>query len=470
MRAAQGTSTRQMGAHAEQARNATTSAKQGAIHTKEVTAKGIKQAGRSSVKGAGRTVKTAQTTSKVATKGAHSATQSAKATAKGTQIAARNTAQAARVTARATAQAARAAVKAVTAFVKMAIVAVKSLVAAIAAGGWVAVVVVIIICLVGLIATSAFGIFFTGGDMGDGNPTLRTVIQETNQEYSEKIEQLKNENTHDELILTGSQVSWTEVLAIFAVKTTTNAENALDVVTLDEQRRKLLKNIFWDMNQLDTRTEDRTYTEITSTTQANGSKVDKTETFTRRTLYIIQSFRSASEMAAQYGFTAKQQDLLNELLSRKYASTWQSVLYGMSSGAGDIVEIARSQIGNIGGQPYWSWYGFNGRVEWCACFVSWCANEVGYIERGQVPRFSYCPTGAQWFKDAGRWQSRGYVPSPGDIIFFDWEGDGVTDHVGIVESCDGATVATIEGNSSDACRRLNYRISSSVIYGYGTIS
>ena len=107
-------------------------------------------------------------------------------------------------------------------------------------------------------------------------------------------------------------------------------------------------------------------------------------------------------------------------------------------------------------------------MEWCACFVSWCANECGLIKSGAVPKFSYCPTGVQWFKDAGLWRAGGEEPQPGDIVFFDWEGDGTSDHVGIVESCDGRTVETIEGNSGDACRRNAYDVGSASIMGYGT--
>lgn len=461
-RAAQKSSTKQAAGHASKLQGS--ALRQGASQAKGVTGKSIKQSSKGSIKGVGKTIKTS---SKVATGTARSATGSAKAAAKGSQIAARNAARAAQVTSRTAAQAARAAARAVTAFVKMAIAAIKSLVAAIAAGGWIAVVVIVIICLVGLIATSAFGIFFTGGDMGDGNPTLREVIVKTNKEYTERIEEIKTGNPHDELVLSGSQASWTEVLAVFAVKTTTDTDAALDVVTLDEQRQQFLRDIFWEMNRIETRIENREFTEIESIEQTDGSVIEKTVTSTRKTLYIIQNAKSATDMATSYSFSAKQQSLLAELLTPRYASAWQSVLYGMSAGAGDIVEIARAQIGNVGGQPYWSWYGFAGRVEWCACFVSWCANEAGYIESGQIPKFSYCPTGAQWFKDAGRWQPRGYTPNPGDIIFFDWEGDGISDHVGIVESCDGTTVNTIEGNSSDACRRLSYHIVSSVIYGYG---
>ena len=144
--------------------------------------------------------------------------------------------------------------------------------------------------------------------------------------------------------------------------------------------------------------------------------------------------------------------------------------YGRAFTAGGnqaIVEVALTQLGNQGGQPYWSWYGFNSRVEWCACFVSWCADQCGYIESGLVPKFAGCVDGANWFKSNGKWQDRTYEPKVGDIIFFDWEGDGTTDHVGIVEKCENSTVYTVEGNSGDACKQRQYAVGSSNIYGYG---
>lgn len=144
--------------------------------------------------------------------------------------------------------------------------------------------------------------------------------------------------------------------------------------------------------------------------------------------------------------------------------------YGRAFTAGGnqaIVEVALTQLGNQGGQPYWSWYGFNSRVEWCACFVSWCADQCGYIESGLVPKFAGCVDGANWFKSNGKWQDRTYEPKTGDIIFFDWEGDGTTDHVGIVEKCENGTVYTVEGNSGDACKQRQYAVGSSNIYGYG---
>ena len=148
-------------------------------------------------------------------------------------------------------------------------------------------------------------------------------------------------------------------------------------------------------------------------------------------------------------------------------SLWSQVLYGISVGDGEIVTVALSQVGNTGGQPYWSWYGFNSRVEWCACFVSWCANECGYIENGIIPKFAGCIQGSEWFKERGQWQDGSFTPEAGHIIFFDWEGDGLTDHVGIVERVENGTVYTVEGNSGDACRQNSYSIGSSVIYGYG---
>ncbi len=139
-------------------------------------------------------------------------------------------------------------------------------------------------------------------------------------------------------------------------------------------------------------------------------------------------------------------------------------------GSNNVVQIAQSQIGNIGGRPYWSWYGFNDRVEWCACFVSWVMNEAGLIESGSVPKFAYCPTGIQWFKEHRQWKPRGSIPQPGDVIFFDWQVDGISDHVGIVERVEGNVIYTIEGNSiNDECRQRNYEINSRYIYGYGSI-
>ena len=138
----------------------------------------------------------------------------------------------------------------------------------------------------------------------------------------------------------------------------------------------------------------------------------------------------------------------------------------------EIVSVAQSQLGNEGGQPYWSWYGFESRVEWCACFVSWCADQCGYIDRGICPKFSLCSDGVNWFQQRNQWLAGTETPSPGMIIFFDWADngqDGVSDHVGIVASVENGTVHTIEGNSGDACRERSYSVGYYEILGYGVL-
>lgn len=132
-----------------------------------------------------------------------------------------------------------------------------------------------------------------------------------------------------------------------------------------------------------------------------------------------------------------------------------------------IVEIALTQIGNVGGEPYWSWWGLSERAEWCAMFVSWCADQVGLLDAGAIPKFENCVWGANWFKDNAGWADGSAEPSPGDIIFFDWEPDGYPDHVGIVEKCEEGLVYTIEGNVNDDCAQGRYYVGDTCIFGYG---
>ena len=141
---------------------------------------------------------------------------------------------------------------------------------------------------------------------------------------------------------------------------------------------------------------------------------------------------------------------------------------GTRPGNQAVVDIAKSQVGNVGGQPYWSWYGFNSRVEWCACFVSWCYGQMGLSE----PRFAACQSqGIPWFQSHGQWGGRDYANiAPGDAIFFDWDLDGRADHVGIVVGTDGSKVYTVEGNSGDACKIKSYSLTYECIKGYGLMN
>ena len=141
---------------------------------------------------------------------------------------------------------------------------------------------------------------------------------------------------------------------------------------------------------------------------------------------------------------------------------------GTRPGNQAVVDIAKSQVGNVGGQPYWSWYGFTSRVEWCACFVSWCYGQMGLSE----PRFAACQSqGIPWFQSHGQWGGRDYANiAPGDAIFFDWDLDGSADHVGIVVGTDGSKVYTVEGNSGDACKIKSYSLTYECIKGYGLMN
>lgn len=170
-----------------------------------------------------------------------------------------------------------------------------------------------------------------------------------------------------------------------------------------------------------------------------------------------------------------EKDYLTELLQDKNNSLWSSVLYGITASDDQIVTVALSQIGNVGGEPYWSWYGFGSRVEWCACFVSWCANECGYIETGVIPKFAGCVNSVQWFRDRGQWMDGSAEPVPGMIIFFDWDSpdgssgpqDGLSDHTGIVQKVENGIVYTFEGNSGDSVRQKQYSVGYYEILGYG---
>ena len=449
------------------------------IKTVDRSGKTIKQTAKSTGKAAAKTtqktIKTAEQTSRTAIKTTQAAAKTAQKTAQATAKAAKTAAQTARAAAKATAAGIKAAVKATAAAVKAIVAGTKALIAAIAAGGWIAVVVIIVICLIGLIVGSCFGIFFSGEDSGTGQ-TMRQAVQEINADYQSQIDTTRATIIYDELEMSGSRAVWPEVLAVYAVKTTTDPDDPQEVATVDNAKKAILKDIFWRMNELSSRTESKTEEVITETDDGHGNIVETTTTVTRTYLYITVSHKTADEMADLYGFNEEQRQQLSELLAEENNSLWSAVLYGISVGDGEIVTVALSQVGNVGGQPYWSWYGFDGRVEWCACFVSWCANECGYIDSGVIPKFAGCANGVQWFKDRGQWQDGSFKPSAGQIIFFDWDNkgssgpqDGQSDHVGIVEKCENGIVYTIEGNSGDSCRQNQYPVGHYEILGYGIL-
>lgn len=452
---------------------------QKAIKTVDRSGKTIKQTakstGKAAVKTTQKSIKTAEQTSRTAIKTTQAAAKTAQKTAQATAKAAKTAAQTARAAAKATAAGIKAAVKATAAAVKAIVAGTKALIAAIAAGGWIAVVVIIVICLIGLIVGSCFGIFFSGEDSGTGQ-TMRQAVQEINADYQSQIDTTRATIIYDELEMSGSRAVWPEVLAVYAVKTTTDPDDPQEVATVDNAKKAILKDIFWRMNELSSRTESKTEEVITETDDGHGNIVETTTTVTRTYLYITVSHKTAEEMADNFNFNADQRQQLSELLAEENRSMWSAVLYGIYSGDDAIVTVALSQVGNVGGQPYWSWYGFDSRVEWCACFVSWCANECGYIDSGVCPKFSGCGNGVQWFQERGKWLDGSAKPVPGMVIFFDWDNkggsgpqDGETDHVGIVQKVEDGIIYTVEGNSGNLCRVNRYPIGHYEILGYGVL-
>lgn len=270
-------------------------------------------------------IKTAQHTTKTTVKTAQQTAKAAKKTAEATAKSSKMAAQAARQATQATYKAMVVTAKAVAAAVKSAIAGIKALAAAIAAGGFLSVVIIIIICIVALIAGSCFGIFFIGEDTGSGI-TLQNVISEINNEYEAKITEIKNSNTYDVLEMSGSVV-WPEVLSVYAVKTTGDPNNPQEVVSMDENKKQILTDIFWEMNAITYSTETKIENDVTEIDSVNGNIVETAESEGRAYLYIKVIHKSVDEMATHHGFTDSQKQQLRELLSEENKRMWSDVLY-----------------------------------------------------------------------------------------------------------------------------------------------
>ena len=369
------------------------------INKKVKTIKGTTKKTQKIIKNAPKTIKQ---TVKVTTK-------TTKEVAKG----AKKAFQIAKVTAKQTARTIKLGIKASVTAIKSIILATKALIAFLIAGGWIVIVIIIVICLIAMLCSSIFGIFFASEDTGstitvNGTQqivTMNQVISDLNIEFMNKITQIQQENPYNEYDIIGKRAEWKDILAVYTVKMS-NGNDSTDVITLNDDKVNLLKEIFWQMNEITFTKEEETHEEI---------KIGLTSTehiiVTYIKLHITINEKTANEMADIYNFNSKQREQLAELTHEKYASMWTSVIYGSSTGSKDIVNVALQQVGNVGGQPFWSWYGFENRVEWCACFVSWCANECGYIEAGIIPKFAGCESeGVSWFKTCGLWKDGGHIP------------------------------------------------------------
>ena len=425
--------------------------------------KNIKLASKEAAKTTQRLVKTAEHTAKASIKTSQQTAKAAQKTAQATVKASQKAAQAAKATAKATANAVKAAAKATIATVKAIIAGTKALVAAIAAGGWIAVVIIMIVVLLGS-AVAMFG--------GGSESNTYTQVSAEVEAYDPLIRQYAKQYGIPEYVELIKAVMMQEsggrgLDPMQAAEGSFNTKYPHEPNGIKDPEYSIQCGV-QELKAALTSAEVESPIDMEHIKLAlQGYNFGNGYISWAKTKYGGYSYANAVEFSTQqaqrlgwdsYGDTQYPAHVL-----RYYP-------YGRAFTAGSnqaIVEVALTQIGNEGGQPYWSWYGFDSRVEWCACFVSWCADQCGYIDSGLIPKFAGCIDGANWFKSNNRWNDRNYEPKAGDIIFFDWEGDGTTDHVGIVEKCENGTVYTVEGNSSDACKQRQYTVGSSNIYGYG---
>jgi hypothetical protein len=425
----------------------------------------LKTSAKGTVKAVRRNVKTAKATSKAAIKTTEHSVKAAQATAKTAVKASQKAAQAARVTAKAAATAAKMSAKVTITTIKAIIASTKALIAALIAGGWIAVFMILIVVLFGGLLS------FLGGD----NTSSYTPVSAEVQAYDPLIQKYAREHGISEYVELIKAVMMQESggrgndpMQASECGYNTRYPNSPNGITDPEYSVNVgIQNLAACLqaagveNPIDM---DNIKLALQSYNYGNGYLSWTRENYGGYTYANAVEF--STMMAARMGW-------------ERYGDTQyvphvlQYYPFGkmiMGSGSQDIVTMAASQIGNVGGQPYWSWYGFDSHVEWCACFVSWCADQCGYIEAGIIPKFALCTDGVDWFQQRGQWQDNTYTPQPGDIIFYDWvrKGqDGRADHVGIVEKSENGMVYTIEGNSGDSCRQRVYAVGDQNIQGYG---
>ena len=425
--------------------------------------KAVKATAKGTVKTTEKGIKTAQATSKAAIKTTETSVKTAQVAAKASAKTAQKAAQAAKVTAKATAEATKATVRATIAAVKAIIAGTKALISALIAGGWIAVVIILIVVLLGC-AVSLFG--------GGSGSNAYTPVSAEVEAYEPLIQKYAKQYGIPEYVELIKAVMMQEsggrgLDPMQAAEGSFNTRYPHEPNGIKDPEYSIQCGVQELKAALISAEVENPIDMEHIKLALQGYNFGNGYISWAKTNYGGYSYANAVEFstmqAARLGWDSYGDTQYPAHVLRYYP-------YGRaftSGGNQAIVEVALTQLGNEGGQPYWSWYGFDGRVEWCACFVSWCADQCGYIESGIIPKFAGCVDGANWFKGNGQWKDRSYEPSTGDIIFFDWEGDGETDHVGIVEKCENGVVYTVEGNSGDACRQKQYTVGSSSIYGYG---
>lgn len=431
--------------------------------TSKQTVKTLDQGGRT-VKGLKiKTIKTAEQTSHKAVKTTGQAAKSAQVTAKAARETARRTMASARKAAQTGAYMAKAAAKASAAAVKGIIAATKALMTAVAAGGWIAVMLLLIVILFGGVLSM----------VGGGNSSAVSPVSAEVTAYEPVIRRYADEYGIPEY-----------VELIKAVMMQESGGQGLDPMQSSEsgfnteyprERGGITDpeySIACGVQELGVCLEsagvespiDMEHIKLALQGYNFGAGYISWAKSNYGGYSVLNAAEFSERMAEQMGWDSYGDRQYVPHVLRYYV--FGRIQTGTGSQA--MVQAALTQEGNRG-ETYWSWYGFDSEVEWCACFVSWVAEQCGYLDNGAVPKFSLCSDGVEWFDARGQFEDGSYVPVAGDIIFFDWEEDGGVDHVGIVESVANGVVHTIEGNSGNAVKLRNYFLGDSRIYGYGIL-
>ena len=437
------------------------------IRTRESSHAVIKQPTRTggirAVKGSARTVKTAEQSSRAAIKTSEQAARTAQASAKATVKTAERTAQAARAAAKTAAETAKRAAEATAKAIKAIIAGTKALIEAIVAGCWISVMIILIVVMLG-VAISLFG-------SGSGNSSYTPVSAEVEaytpviriyaQQYGvgEYVELIKaimmQESGGRGLDPMQASESGYNTRYPHSPNAITDPEYSIDVgvQTIADSLRQADVESPIDMDNIKLALQGYNYGNgFISWARANYGGYS-----------TLAAIEFSDMMAASMGWSGYGDRQYPAHVLRYYPIGRAFSVGGNQA----IVEVALAQIGNVGGAPYWSWWGLDYRVEWCAIFVSWCADQCGYLDAGVLPKMEGVRPYVDWFKERGQWQGRDYEPSPGDIIFFDWESDGLADHVGIVEKVENGLIYTVEGNTGDVCAERRYTMGSAPVYGFG---
>lgn len=418
----------------------------------------VKSTGKGTVKTAGYSVKTAKQTARTTIKTTEQAAKKAYRTGKASRKTAEKSAKAAE---KITEKTVKAKAKTTVSAAKAVIAGTKELLTAIAAGGWIAILILIIVLLFG-VALSMTG--------GDNSSTVSPVSAEV-QAYEPLIRKYAKQYGIGEYVELIKAVMMQESggqgndpmqssEGSFNTKYPRKPNGITDPEYSIECGVQEMKGCLNSAEVKSPMDMDHIKLALQGYNYGNGYIQWARTNYGGYTLANAAEF--SDKMAKEKGWKSYGDKQYVPHVLRYYS------LGRIPNGAGNqaIVQVALAQEGN-GGDTYWRWYGFSSRVSWCACFVSWCGEQCGYLESGAMPKFSLCSDGVKWFQNKGQFKDGSYVPVAGDIIFFDRGDDGSIDHVGIVESVKKGNVNTVEGNSGDAVRKRSYPIGNNEIYGYG---